>query len=347
MDPARVPHRVPFPEQRQLCQLLERKGNDISTTNGTDCLPSQPLVTLGDASVIEHIDHEFRTPLLNEFSPYLWLVATPSGSHVSSLHNQIVRGRHIVTAEDPELHLVWINNRITLKPIPSYLFSHAWWAHYFFPDKVLLPEEAERRHSIYLAVLGYLRSYYYLVRHESDFRILTDSHLIPEGITFSAFMHFIACFGQVTDHQVSPRYAYGELRLTRLNFWAKIILRRWQFRKAVWQYGDYFARYYAPLLFVFGVLSVVADAMQVGLQARPRWAAYASASAWFSVIVLCVVVLVLVLLGLVFILMAGRETIYAVGKQLKGRDEDHGGHQHAPKHGKIPLDEEAGSKSPR
>ena len=49
MDPTRVPHRVPFPEKRQLCELLERKGNDISTTDGSNCLPGQPLVPLNHA----------------------------------------------------------------------------------------------------------------------------------------------------------------------------------------------------------------------------------------------------------------------------------------------------------
>ena len=337
-------HQLPFPESRQLCQLLERKGDRLHTIDDSDCLPGQPLVSLDHESVIGHINLEFTTPLLNQFAPYLWLIATPASSHISSLHDQLVRGRNILITEDPELHLVWFSNRITLKPIPPYLLSYAWWAHYFCSNKGLTAQEVERRSSSYVALLGYLRSYYYLVRHESDFRILTDQHLVPDGITFSDFMLFIACFSNITDHEVSRRYTYGELRLTRLNFWAKPILRRWKFRKAIWQYGDHFARYYAPLLFIFGVLSVVADAMQVGLAARPRWHVYASASAWFSVVLLFVVLVVLLLLASIFALMAGREMIYAIKQQLKGRHGHHGGHQHAPTHGKLPLDEEANGK---
>ena len=43
------------------------------------------------------------------------------------------------------------------------------------------------------------------------------------------------------DADVSSRYAYGKIRLTRLNFFAPILLRRAFFQRVQYQYAAYFA----------------------------------------------------------------------------------------------------------
>lgn len=130
-------------------------------------------------------------------------------------------------------------------------------------------------------------------------------------------MAFNKDFRYVEDWQVSGRYHYGDLRLTRLNFWAKPILRRWHFRKATWQYAEHFARYLAPMLFIFTPWSLILDSMQVGLQSRPSWERFSDVSAWFSVAPLIGVVAVAAfVLGGVCIL-AGREMLYAFGEQIR------------------------------
>lgn len=75
--------------------------------------------------------------------------------------------------------------------------------------------------------------------------------LVPPDLKLETWMAFVKDFRYVEDWQVSGRDHYGDLRLTRLNFWAKPILRRWHFRKATWQYAEHFARYLAHLLFIF------------------------------------------------------------------------------------------------
>jgi hypothetical protein len=77
-------------------------------------------------------------------------------------------------------------------------------------------------------VLGYLRTYICLIRYESDFRIAVDDKLqiIPPGITFLQFCNFIAPLENL-DNDVAGRYAYGEIRLTRLNMYSKIFLKKW------------------------------------------------------------------------------------------------------------------------
>ncbi|KAI9742515.1 MAG: hypothetical protein M1835_003060, partial [Candelina submexicana] len=61
---------------------------------------------------------EFLTADLDKLAPYLWLIATQSSQHISPLHEQVLKGRQIVITEKPELHLVWTDGRIFIKPIP-------------------------------------------------------------------------------------------------------------------------------------------------------------------------------------------------------------------------------------
>lgn len=119
----------------------------------------------------------------------------------------------------------------------------------------------------------------------------------------------------VSDDFVTPRYRFGQLRLTRLNIWAKPVLGQWQFHKLSWQYADTFASLYAPLLFAFGLLSIVLSALQVGAQAAPDWEAFAAVAAWFAVAALAGVGLIGVgLMGLLAFL-ATRELVFAMGSR--------------------------------
>ncbi len=167
------------------------------------------------------------------------------------------------------------------------------------------------------AALGYLRTYRHLVRHESDFRIAERENLVPPGIEWPQFVAFTSAFGRVRDDDVTLRYRYGQLRLTRLNLWAKVALRRWTFHKFTWQYADIFSRFYAPILFIIGILSVVLSAMQVGVQARPDWEAFTGVASWFSVLaLLCVLAIVVFIIGFL-LLMVTRELIFAMKAKYK------------------------------
>ncbi|KAI4136789.1 MAG: hypothetical protein LQ341_005448, partial [Variospora aurantia] len=101
--------------------------------------------------------------------------------------------------------------------------------------------------------LGYTRTYYHLVQHESDLHIAQQARLLPPEITLEQFQ------GDIQDDQVRH---IGTLGLSRLNMWAKVFLRRFQFYRINRQYGEYFARFYAPILFFLAILTVVLEAMQ-------------------------------------------------------------------------------------
>jgi hypothetical protein len=94
------------------------------------------------------------------------------------------------------------------------------------------------------AALGYLRTYFYLIQYESDQRIAQDSALclVAKEVTWPQFCQSTARFNHITENEVSGRYHYGEIRLTRLNYCASILLRRSHYQRENYQYRAYFAR---------------------------------------------------------------------------------------------------------
>lgn len=274
--------------------------------------------------------NEFRTEYLDRFSPHLWLVATQSHSHISSLTHQLVRRRNIIISEDTRLHLLWYHDCIYLKPLPPYLLSHAFWAYLLHPSS---PIPSPARDHILLAARGYLRTWCYLITHKSDFELAVTLHLLPQtpALTFGALMRLLARVGDnVSAADVSPRYAFGELRVSRINFWSQVMLKRFYYHKSGGQYSAYFSRYFATILFLFAFFSTALSAMQVALAALAtgnapvgqfggNWEAVVVVSGWFSVVVLMFVASLLLFLGTKWVFMVGRETIFALNSLWRKR----------------------------
>lgn len=331
-------NNAPFLEVLQLYHNLSTsavKGSIVRTTttnqpNSQDTtvtlsdktyLPGQPQIALHDPKLPSYLLSEFVTSDLNRLAPHLWLVAKQDSTHISSLTEQAVRGRRVVITENPELHLVWAHDIVYLKPIPKYLLSHAFWAFYLTgPNRVV--QHDDMRQKIARGALGFLRSYFYLIRHKSDFIMATGDtnlRLLPRGVRYSQFMRIISTFETVQDVDVSPRYQFGELRLTRLNLWSKVFLQRLHFHKMYWQYGALFASYYGPLWFVFGWFSIALNAMQVALavdgtnSASSAWYVFASVSRPFAAVTLFVILLSTVYIVAMFVIHLGGELVYALG----------------------------------
>lgn len=249
-------------------------------------------------------------------APRLWLVATPSYTHISALHHQIVRGRNIVISENSQLHLVWIDDRVFIKPLPEYLMSYAFWEQISCQSSTR-PSHANGSTRQLQASLGFMHSWYHLIRHPSDFQLAQDAHLIPEYVEWPALMKFLAQLATIDDKAVSRRYHYGDLRLSRLNFWAKVFLGRWYFHKVHGQYWAYFARFYGPLLFTFAIFTLVLSAMQVILSCDTHWASFIMVAQWFSVAALLVALVVSCFLLALFAGMGLNELVYAVRHKTK------------------------------
>ncbi len=154
---------------------------------------------------------------------------------------------------------------------------------------------------LHAAAIGFMRTYSYLVRYETDFTLAQEKGLIPRNesspggqdhITWDAFARLVISFDRYPDADVSPRYNYGELRLTRLNFYSRIFLRKLTFHHIDAQWGTFLKNAIAPFIVVFVIVSAISSAMQVEMAVQgpenvmSDWAAFAHASRWFSVLVL-------------------------------------------------------------
>ena len=313
----------PFDEEHQLHTLHPPDPRHH------DRLPNQPLLsTVSDPErMFDFLEQDLLTKDLDHMAPKLWLMATQSGLHVSPLHHQKVKGRRIVLTEDPGLHLVWIDDRIFIKPLPLYLQSFAFWAKYLngttptVPDAkspdIIYPHWDVRRDRISRAALGFLRSYALLIKHSSDLDLAIDYRLLPPETSFLSFCLFASRFLSITDSEVSPRYGYGELRLTRLNLWSKVLLGRWNYMTVQRQYSQYFQRFYGPLLFTFGFFSVVLSALQVEMAVESVWISKQWTGFWtfsrvFSIVSLGIVGLPALALILLFMGKLLMELLYAL-----------------------------------
>ena len=222
--------------------------------------------------------------------------------------------------EHPGLHLVWYHDKIFLKPIPPYLLWGAFWEYI---------KEADRE--VWKAAAGFMRSYYYLIQYEIDFRkaMSSDLQLIPrledrDPITFEEFVDLIADFHAISDQDVAPRYSYGALRLTRLNHIARIFLRKWTYLHLYPQWSDNLGRVVAPVVTLFAVFATILNSMQVVLAAQGSngnevWPEFLSMSKWFAVSVIVMVLLILVGLLVIMVVMLLKELSYgwSLQRELK------------------------------
>ncbi|OBT38830.1 hypothetical protein VE00_10772 [Pseudogymnoascus sp. WSF 3629] len=283
-------------------------------------LPGNTFVGLELDSIWAHLQATLLTAKLDAFAPHLWLISTQSSSSISPLHKQRVLGREIIISDSADLHLVWYYSKIFLKPLPRYLLCHAFWKFVF--DERHGQDMANQLHP---ASIGFVRSYCYLIQSETDFHLAQNHGLVPEGVEFEAFSRFIKCFKDLPDTQASPRFHFGELRLTRLNFWSIIFLRQRHYFNMSRQYGTYFSRFFQPLLFVFGMLSLLLSAMQVALAAEAVpsvdswWNKFISVFKWTSIAIIFILLLTVVWLLAVLAFKLLSELAFALRSMLKKR----------------------------
>lgn len=120
--------------------------------------------------------------------------------------------------------------------------------------------------------LGFLRSYSWLIRYESDFVIASGLHLIPSQLKWAQWKKLVVeCYRKdspvLASALVNKRYCYGELRQGRLNYIYRFkrgfVIRGYEFGYN--QYGTFFSRNFAWLITVFAYVTIALTALQVGL----------------------------------------------------------------------------------
>ena len=154
----------------------------------------------------------------------------------------------------------------------------------------------------------------------SDFEIAcNETLLLPPDITWIDFCAFSKYFVDISDDTVSERYHCGWLRLTRLNLCTKLIIGKVHYEHVYVQYGASFARFDGPILFIFGRLSIILNAMQVEFGVEPlmntQWQSFWYASWWFVIVALACMAILVLGLKLLLVGMIVDEWVFA----LRGR----------------------------
>lgn len=250
-------------------------------TRRSDHGPGDDIV-LPATHMREFLQNELLVPRLNEAAPWLWQCGRPMPPR--PLHYQLLLRRAVAVTEDPDLHLVWSKGRIFVKPLPAWLLRRSVWeAH--------LGGGGGGDEQLGACARGFLFSYCALVAYRSDFRIATETGLLPEQLTWAAWK---ALSRQVLDGhsyaQVNPRYWYGELRLGRLNgiyrFRLGRLVRGYTAVDAPAVYTDLLQDNLGVLAALLVYVVVVLTAMQVGLAVDDLKAnsAFRNASYYFTVI---------------------------------------------------------------
>lgn len=243
-----------------------------------------------------HAIHESESYLFTQLSvaeidimePHLWIAGLHAGK-VRPLHRQKLVRRDIVIAEKVNLHLIWDRDSIFLKPIPHALLHYQ-----FFKDHIA-PHP-----SLYYLAMAFLSTYLRLIQYESDFNIASTLGLIPNGVTWDMWLLFAQQIDAAQKTiKFTGRYAYGELRLSRLNLIARIFHGRISrgFVTLDTNYRTYFSPIIATAFLAFGYAGIALSAFQivVGSTAHPVAIAVGY---WFAVSVL-------ILLGLFTVAVVG------------------------------------------
>lgn len=110
--------------------LLEASQSDNNIESRPETLlpptyRSHGKLILVKSNVEGFLASEISVDRLDNVYGHLWLAGLPMPPR--PLHFQIVLQREITVCERMDMHLVWGDGRIFLKPIPSFLLSSAFW----------------------------------------------------------------------------------------------------------------------------------------------------------------------------------------------------------------------------
>ena len=270
----------------------------LPAQNAADILPAPHRTEKYDiikpAMDIDFLKGEFSVSRLNKIHDWLWLVGRPTPPR--PLHVQMSRKREIVVHEQADLHLVWRDQRMFLKPIPRYLFDLVFWRNNLSCEscesckhrngqcpasawwkcereacnhkKWKCSSSACLKCEVYTCALGFLLSYTSLISYEIDLRIAKEAGLVPEELTWGDWRRMAEeLLTRENLFNINKRYVYGELRLTRLNKVYRYTFRS-PIRGYLYGYTSYQQFWHDNLTHiasVFVYIIVVLTAMQVGL----------------------------------------------------------------------------------
>ena len=273
---------VPFEQRHELFSTTATSSATTPSPSGSSQLGSGslgrlvlPVVHQGQDHMLSLInpmkEEDLRRYLrgdldvdgLNKVHKHLWFAGLPQCAR--PLHHQLMIDRKIIITERADLHLLWQDERLYLKPLPDYLLSYDIWEGTLLKDWCL-SENAK----------GFLLSYLWLIRQKSDLVIAQRNNLVSNDLTWEHWISFsTAVFPNIvsdTFQGISPRYLYGELRLGRVNLIYRLCRNTRNFETFVrghfygyHTYSSFIEQNFAWVLTVLVYITIVLTAMQVGL----------------------------------------------------------------------------------
>ena len=274
--------QIPFEQKHELFSLATTlsatssapsgHGTSHSSTIGRLVLPVvhqdenhslQLLNHTREGDLRKYLKSDLDVDGLNKIHKHLWLAGLPQCAR--SLHHQLLIDRKIMITERADLHLLWHDDRLYLKPLPDYLFSYGIWHGTLQKDRAL-SENAK----------GFLLSYLWLIREKSDFLAAQRESLVSHDLNWELWTTFsTAVFPNIVSSSfegVSPRYLYGELRLGRVNLIYRLCRKTRSFKTFIrghfygyHTYASFIDKNFAWVLTVIVYITIVLTAMQVGL----------------------------------------------------------------------------------
>ncbi|KAH6625917.1 hypothetical protein C7974DRAFT_312649 [Boeremia exigua] len=280
-------------------QQLNHVVLDTPTLSTLDSLPTLAgrgaTAFLANDDIPAFLAQDLDLSRLNAIHAHLWMAGRPMRAR--PLHRYKMYAYEPLATTQMDLHLLRFSNKILLKPLPDYLLDAAFWrTHLTSPP-------------LWEAAAGLLLSYTWLLTTPLDLALAHAHALVPAALTWAWWKPFASEVLRrlgLAAHAVNPRFAFGDLRLARVNsiyrtrFFATHFVRGYLYGYN--RYALFFERNVAWLLVVFVFLGLVLSAMQVGTALDELNSSRVFLRGAFGVVVLCMVCVVAVLggVGVVF-----------------------------------------------
>ena len=326
--------QVPFEEQDELFSPTVISSATPSSPAATSQLSSRatrrlilPAVCEGENHTLRSVKSNSEADLqsylkgdldvdgLNKVHKHLWFAGLPRCAR--PLHYQLMIGRKVVITERADLHLLWGDGGLFLKPLPDYLLSYNIWEQTLLKDNYL-SQNAK----------GFMLSYLWLIRHKSDFVIAQRENIVNNDLTWEQWTKFsTVIFTNIASDSldgINPRYLYGELRLGRVNLIYRLCRETRSFQTFIrgyfygyHTYSSFIEKNFAWVLTVIVYITIVLTAMQVGLGTTElrNSKLFNRASYGFTVFSIMAPLGILLVLLLVLLILVVFNLIYALSKR--------------------------------
>ena len=127
------------------------------------------------------------------------------------LHRQVMLDRKIIVTEQADLHLLWQESRMFLKPLLDFLLGRNFWTNHL-----------RKSQNLHESATGLLLIEVWLVCHKNDLKFAQDRGLLSSNISWEGWTAFVGSRLHYIDHTglsgINSRYQFGELGLSRLNW---------------------------------------------------------------------------------------------------------------------------------